>query len=217
MIGYKLQGNLDNVDLMYDDIEASIAPDAVLELLPEDCATEPFVRSAPPVLPPWLRFHLKPPEDKSHKFKILDAISSVHVSFGVDTFVAERAVELLAPHLGDECEFIKAPIAGAPQTYYAMWVRHVLDAVDFRLCQLKEVTYYEKAGKHPFRLRSYEFKQDVVGERYLFRLIGHNLTDDSLHDFATDRFLGLVKRLGITGFRFYKSGLSVPPIVPVPE
>jgi hypothetical protein len=191
------------------------AQDEHFVLLPEVNALQAGVRKFPSTLPAWWGFYVEPDEDKRFKFRIDDAISSTDGFFGVDNFVSEEAVRALAPHVGHECEFHPIEIKGTPQPYYALWIKDHIPAVDLSKAQVRPVGHNVRNGEPCVRLLTYEFRDEMVKDRFLFRLTGDQLDEGSLVDYATDRFASLVKRLGITGFHFYKAKHDFKAWVPV--
>lgn len=218
MLCYRLGGNLENVGLYACASRTRLINRTAEEtflFLPERAAVDEGRREFPVQTPDWWCLHAEAPEDRRHRFRFDDAIASTDGFFGADIFVSQTAVEKLEPHLRHECEFHPIPIQGAPEPHYVMWVMDCLDVVDFSKAQVREVDYIIKNRRPALRLLTYEFLEDKIRDRFLFRLTGGQLDETSLHDYATERFMLLVKKLKITGFHFYKARFDFKAIVPV--
>lgn len=167
-----------------------------------------------PGWPNWLAYTCGPNDDRRIKFAFADAISSFDTEFGAGTLVSETAVERLAPHLVGQAEFYPARMVGAPQPYYLLWVKRVVDALDYENSKLARVDYLNEGNAAPLRIVQAVFKQGKIKDLMLFRLCPGRLSDLSLRDYATENFVNLVKRLKISGFEFYRNSAE-RPLVPV--
>lgn len=183
------------------------------ELLPELGRAGDFVRGFSG-WPEWLSYEISPNEDRRVKFVVADAISSFEAVFGAEVLISESAARKLEPYLQGQAEFHPAKVANAPQPYYLLWVKHVVDALDYENSTLAAVEYLKKDGRVPLRIIQSIFKPQKLKDLLLFRLSPGQLTLSSLRDFATEDFLKLVKSLKITGFNFYRNH-SERPRVPV--
>lgn len=212
---YGLRGNMENVAL-YPCVPYVERPEEEhFVFLPEINAVEAGVREFPTRLPAWWCLYAEADEDKRFKFRFDDAISSTDGFFGVDNFVSESAVDRLEPHLRHECEFHPIKIEGAPEPYYALWIKDHIPAVDLSKAQVRQVEYNIRNGQRTLRLLTYEFLPELVEDRFLFRLTGGQIDEGSLVDYATERFVSLVTKLSITGFHFYKARSDFKALVPV--
>lgn len=167
-----------------------------------------------PGWPDWLEYECGPNDDPRTKLVFADAIGSFDPEFGANILVAESAVAKLEPHLKDQAEFHPARVANTPEPYYLLWVKRVVDALDYERSALAPVEYLKRDEVVPLRIIRPAFKQEKIADLLLFRLNPGRLTLTSLKDYATEDFLKLVKQLKISGFHFYRNH-SEKPIVPL--
>lgn len=164
--------------------------------------------------PKWLRYQCVPNDDRRIKFVFADTITSFDREEGAGNLVSESAAAKLEPYLRGQAEFHPANIQGAPEPYYLLWVKHVVDALDYERSVLAPVEYLARDGVVPLRIVQAEFRQDKIQGHMLFRLAPRRLARLSLEDYATEGFLDLVKRLKVSGVHFYRNNAE-KPLVPV--
>jgi hypothetical protein len=167
-----------------------------------------------PGWPTWLEYECQPNDDRRIKFAFADVITSLGGEQGVSNLVSESAAAKLEPYLRGQAEFHPAKIKSTPEPYYLLWVKQVVDALDYERSVLRSVEYLAVDGVVPLRIAQAAFKQDKIAGRLLFRLTPGRLTRLSLEDYATDDFVDLVKRLKISGVHFYRNNAE-KPLVPV--
>jgi hypothetical protein len=187
--------------------------DQAEELLPERGTQGDSVRTYPG-WPKWLEYECLPSDDPRVKFVFADAIGSFDAEFGAEILLSETAVAKLEPFLGGQAEFHLAKVASTPEPYYLLWIKSVVDAIDYERSILAPVEYLKRDDVVPLRIVQAVFKQEKIADRMLFRLSPGHLAMSSLRDYATDNFLELVKRLKISGFHFYRNHTE-RPLVPV--
>lgn len=212
---YHVLGNLENALVLPTFDVVALKAEEVFQFLPERATADEGVRPPPAGgLPEWFRFRVLPPEGKA-RFFTSDALSSPHRTFGVDTFVSAKAREKLESHLLGECEFLPVVMENVQQPYFALWVTRVVDALDRDRAKLTPLTYLPGKGgaAHPLRIDRYAFTPQRTADLHLFRLPGRDLAEQSMNDFATDKFVGLAKELGLSGFQFY-SAITEPAFRP---
>lgn len=212
---YRVLGNLDNALLVPKFDVTAVSADDLFRFLPERLMAGDAARPAPAALPDWFKFEIVPDSNTGGKFFVADAISSPHGTFGIETFVSDRAREALEPKLATQAKFLPVVIENASTPYYALWVTRVMDALDPRRAKLTELTYLRpKTGSiHPLRLDRYVFKPESIEGVHLFRLPGRQLAEQSMNDFATDKFVALARELGLSGFQYF-SAITEPAFLP---
>lgn len=132
------------------------------------------------------------PSCKSAVFS--DAMGFGKTIRGMETLVSDATRKVLSEHLEGECVFLPITLSGSTEKYYFLYITRLLDCLDERTSRFSR----EIPGM-PTLISVPRFREsDVSG--YLFRIGGGRYQFD--YDFATERFWGLVKHLGLKGFCF---------------
>lgn len=116
---------------------------------------------------------------------------------GMETLVSDRARDALFRFIGAECEFLPVKLANSPEGYSFIYVTRLLDCLD-----PKSSRFGRDIPGFPTPVSVPKFNEDRVSG-YLFRIGSERFQFD--YDFATEQFVELVKRLGLTGFKFRES------------
>jgi hypothetical protein len=215
---YRVQGNLENAELLPTFDATDVPSGDPFQLLVERSAEGDGVRLPPPGgLPPWFRFRVGPHRDETRApYYVSDALSSTHTTFGVDTLVSQSARDKLAPYVARQCEFLPVEVENVEQPYYALWITRLLDVMDPEGVNVVTPLKYlprRANGAYPLRINRYRFREERLAGVLLFRLPGHNLAEQSMSDYGTDGFVDLTRELGISGFSYF-SAITEPAFRP---
>lgn len=116
---------------------------------------------------------------------------------GVTTIVSQRAKDALSPHVADECEFPEASVRGMYGRWFFLWVKKILDPVDYEKSDLRVVRWGADGGA-VYRPNRLVFDQERVNSSYLFRLPQWLFQWDK--DLCTGRLVELIRRCKLKGF-----------------
>jgi hypothetical protein len=104
--------------------------------------------------------------------------------------LSHRALDALLPHIGCAGELV--PLVFAKGEYALFNVTHVIDALDSN----ESETSLFASGNFD-RIKRHAFKPDLVRDEWIFKI-----RQTQSEAFVTDHFVDLVRREGLTGFRF---------------
>jgi hypothetical protein len=104
--------------------------------------------------------------------------------------LSRRALDALLPHIGHAGELV--PLVFAKGEYALFNVTHVVDFLDLKQ---SELLHYDDGQFR--RIARHAFKPDLVRDEWIFKI-----RQTQSEAFVTDRFVDLVRREGLTGFRF---------------
>jgi hypothetical protein len=111
---------------------------------------------------------------------------------GTVPVMSARAVAALSDVIGSRTEML--PLQFEAQNYFAINVTRMVDALDDE----RTVANRFQNSRRMFLVQKYEFFHDRVAEEWLFKVPQLALA----HVFATEQFVSLGARAGLTGFKF---------------